>query len=83
MQRSHGSVGEVANDRVVEDVDMEVQDVELIGHLSHLVEHDDVVGNGVLDARIKPQSELAAGLQAGGRPRISAGEQGHVMPLPD
>ena len=65
MERRHRSVDEVANERIVEDIDMEVQNVELIGHPSDLVEHDDVIGNGVLDARIKPQRDFAAGLQAG------------------
>jgi hypothetical protein len=66
----------------MEDVDMEMQDVEPVGHPSDLVEHDDVVGNRVLDARIKSQGDLAAGLQARGSLRVSAGKEGHIVSPP-
>ena len=82
MERRHRSVGEVAYERIVEHVHVEVQNVELIGHPSDLVEHKDVMGSGVLDARIKPQRDFAAGLQASRGARIPASEQSDVVALP-
>lgn len=49
MRRRHGPLGDVADERVVQDVDLEVQDVELVGSLANLVEPHDVIGRMILD----------------------------------
>ena len=63
-------------------IDVEVQDIELGSHLPDLVEHQQMIGDGVLDG-ILPKSPPAARHQICAGHRISAGEQGHIVPLRD
>ena len=62
---------------------MKVENVELIGSPADPVEHPEVIDERVLDLAVEPQSFLAAGLQASGGPRIAAGEQRHLVSLPN
>jgi hypothetical protein len=41
-----------------------------------------VLRDRILDARVKPQSDFAAGLKPRGRAGVAAGEQSDLMPLP-
>ena len=68
---------------MVEDVDVKVQDVELVGQGPNPVEHDHVIRNMILDRRIQSQRDFAAGLQVSGGARVPAGEQRYIMPLSD
>ena len=52
VQRRNRPFSEIADDRVVQNVEMEMQNVEFVGDRAHFVEHDDVVRNGIPDARI-------------------------------
>jgi hypothetical protein len=52
--------------RKVQIVGVEMQDVELVGALAHLVEHDHLVRNRIAHIRIEPQGASRAGHQFGG-----------------
>ena len=82
VQCRDGLVGEVSDQRIVQDVDMEMEDVERAGQGADAVEHDDVGRNRILDARVEPQCGVAEGDEPGGGAGVAAGEQGHVVTLP-
>jgi hypothetical protein len=46
-------------------VGVEVQNVELVGALAHLVEHDHLVGNRIADVGIEAQGATSAGNELG------------------
>lgn len=52
MKRRHGTFSNVADEREVPLFDMEMQDVELISTATDLIEHDDMIGDMVLDLGI-------------------------------
>ena len=83
MQRGHGAIDEVADERKMQDVDVKMQNVELVRDRAHLIEHHDMVGDRILDARIQTQGGLAERLEPGRRAGVAAGEQSHVVALPD
>ena len=83
MQGRHRSIHKIPNERVVQNIDVKVQNIEPVGHAANPVEHHDVMSDGLPDVGIKPQGGPASGLQAGGGQRVPAGEQCHVVPLPD
>jgi hypothetical protein len=80
VQRGERAVGERMEQREMKEVDMEMQNVEFLDSLAHLVEHEHVVGDGVLDGRIEPQRGHGAAGELGGGDGIAAGEQRHVVP---
>ena len=82
VQRRHRAVDEVADQRIVQNVDVKVKDVEFVRHLAHRIQHHDVMRRRVLDAGIEPQGGVAERKKAGGRGRIAAGEQRHVVAEP-
>ena len=82
VQCGDGLVGEAADQRIVQDVDMEVEGVELIGEGPDAVEHDDVGRNRILYARVQPQCGFAEGDEPGGGAGVAAGKQRHVVTLP-
>src|ERR1019366_7393400 len=59
---------------------VEMQDVELRHPLGDPVEHDDVVGQRIVDA-VEPECARHNGAQFRLGARIAAGEQGHLMAL--
>jgi hypothetical protein len=50
MQRGDASVLKALEQRVLEQIDMEMEDVEFVRALPHLVQHDQEMGRLVLDA---------------------------------
>ena len=52
VKRRHGTFSNVADEREVPLFDMEMQDVELISTATDLIEHDDMIGDMVLDLGI-------------------------------
>ena len=60
-------------------VDMEVQNVEIVGALAHAIEHQHVIGNRIADAGVEPQRLGHAGHEIGRRDRIAAREQRDLM----
>jgi hypothetical protein len=63
VQGRHRAPGEVADHRVVQQIDVEVQHVERRGKPAHLVEHDQVIGDRILDVA-QPQRLRRARHQA-------------------
>ena len=61
-----------AEQRKLKLVDMEVQDVEVVGPLAHAIEHQHVIGNRIDDAVVKPERLRYTGHQIGRRDRIAA-----------
>ena len=79
MQRGDGAARDRPEQRKLELVDMEVQNVEILGALADAIEHQHVVGNGIPDARVEPQRLRHAGHEIGRRDRIAAREQCNLM----
>ena len=81
MQCGHGAAREFVKNREVKLVNVKVQDVELRCHLTHFVEHQHVVRNGIAHRWIEPKSMCAARHELGAGDGIPAGEQRDVMAL--
>ena len=80
VQRRHGLVGLVLEDREMQQVDVEMQDVELPRTASHFVEHRQVRGDvGFQRCGVQPDRALTDRYQPGGGVRIRGGEQRDVM----
>ena len=77
------SAGEVDGRGVMENVNVKVQDVELRGHAADFVEHNEMIRNGISHGRVETESAFAADLKSSGGDRVAAGEEGHIMALPD
>src|ERR1044072_2070283 len=60
---------------------MKMDDVEIVGLSAYLLQHHQMIGQGVLDSGIESQSHLGAADKLGGSPRIAAGEKGDVVAL--
>jgi hypothetical protein len=83
MHGRNRSSREVDSQRIVQNVNVKVQDVKLLGHPADFVEHDEMIRNGVCNVGIKPKGALAAGFKSSGGDRVGAGEESHVVTLPD
>ncbi len=81
VQGRHGLVHEAAQERIVQHVDMKVQDVELRRERSHFLEHHDMRRDRVPDLWIEPERDFATWVELCGGAGIAACEQGDVMPL--
>src|SRR6516164_439737 len=79
MRRGEGALRYVTKQRKMELIDVEVEDVEIVDEFVHPVEHEHVIRNGVAHVRIQPQRLRDARHQVGGRYRVSAREQRHVV----
>jgi hypothetical protein len=83
MQRRQRAAGLIAENGEMELVDVEVQDVELIGHAAHLVEHHHVMGDGIAHGRVEAQRLGRTGHEPRRGDRIAAGEQRDIVALCD
>ena len=81
VQRRDSSRGSVMKDRKVELVDMKMEDVELVGHAPHSVEHHHVIRDWVAHVRIEPQRTFTTRNESSSRVRFRTGEECDVMPL--
>ena len=81
MKRRHGPVPDVTDQREVPLFDMEMKDVELISPATDLIEHDDMIGDMVLDLGIQPKRLLRTAHKFRAGPRIAAGEERHLVAL--
>ena len=79
MQGGDGAVRDRPEQRELKLIDMEVQDVEVVGALAHAIEHQHVIGDRIDDAGVEPQRLGHAGHEIGRRDRIAAGKQGHIV----
>jgi hypothetical protein len=64
MQRGHALMGEVLEERVLQEIDMEMNDVEPDGLPADVVEHHKVAGDVIADAR-EPQPLRDAWIKLG------------------
>jgi ABC-type microcin C transport system duplicated ATPase subunit YejF len=64
-------------------VDVEMQDVELIGKLANAIEHQHVIRNRIADVGIEPQCLRGTAHQLCGGDRIRTGKQRYVVTQPD
>src|SRR4051794_32037551 len=65
MQRCYRRNAEVAKQRELQKIGMEVNDVKLVCNPPNALEHHDMIRNGVQHRRIKPQGTSAAWYQPG------------------
>ena len=82
VHRREALVVQVLEHRVLQQVDMEVQNVELVRPLVHVMQHREVA-RGMITIAEKTEAFRRAGCQLGRSLRIAAGEQGHVVALAD
>ena len=73
----------VDSQRIVQNVHVKVQDVKLLGHPADFVEHDEMIRNGVCNVGIKTKGALTAAFKSSGGDLVAAGEESHVVTLPD
>jgi hypothetical protein len=76
MDSGDRPVGEIPDQRVVQQIDVEMQNVKFARTAPYLFQQDEMIGNTVLDCRIEPQRHGGAADEFGSRPGIAAGEQG-------
>jgi hypothetical protein len=79
VQGGDGAIRNRPEQRKLKLIDMEVQDVKVIGVLTHAIEHQHVIGDRIDDAGVEPQRLGHAGHEIGRRDRIAAGKQGHIV----
>ena len=79
VQRGDSAARDRPEQREMELIDMEMQDVEVVGALADAIEHQHVIGDRIADAGVEPQRLGHAGHEIGRRDRIAAREQRHVM----
>jgi hypothetical protein len=80
MERRERAAARGLKQREMHIVDVEVQNVELVGALAHLVQHDHVVGKRVANVGIEAQRAGGAGNQFSGSDGIFARKQCYLMP---
>lgn len=68
VQCRDGALGEVADERIMEQLDVEMQDVGFLRPAPDLVEHHDVERQMVLDRRVQSQRHVAAAHELGAGP---------------
>ena len=83
VERGEGTLRHGAEQREVKLVDVEMENIELVGALPHPIEHKHVIGNGVAHVRVEPQRHGGARNEAGARYRVAACKQRHVVTEPD
>jgi hypothetical protein len=60
-------------------IDMEMQDVELVGAFADAIEHKHIIGNWILYVRIKPQRGRYTWHEARRRDRVATREKSHIV----
>ena len=83
VQRRQSAAGQRPKQRKMELVDVEVQNVEIVGTFAYAVQHQHVIRNRIAHIRIEPQRRRRATNKPRGRHGIAACEQGHVMTQAD
>jgi hypothetical protein len=76
-------VGEQPKEGKMELVDVEMENVELVGTFAHAIQHEHVVRNGVSHIRVESQRRRRATHKPRRRHGIAAREQGDVMARAD
>ena len=62
---------------------MKMKNVEFLGPLAHIINHQHEVRNGVAHRRIKAKRASTAGNQLGARDRVPTCKQRHIVAKPD
>ena len=81
MQRRDSLVREWMDGRKLQKVDVKVNDIEFMGALADLLQHDHVVREGVLHLGVQPKSHAGAGYEFSSRLRIATGEKRDLVAL--
>ena len=83
MQRRHIGHRELADQRELKQIDVEVENVEFAGSLPHLFQHHHVIGDRIPGVWIQAQRLFGAFYEFRVGYRIAACEQRHLVPLPN
>ena len=67
----------------MDQIDVKMQRIELVGPLTHGIEQHHMIGDGITDMGIEPQRHVRHRNQFRARDGIAAGKQCHVMALVD
>jgi hypothetical protein len=81
VKRRYRAANKVLDDREVQNIDVEVENIELVSVPTHLIEHHDVVRDMIANPRVQTLCGLGARNQLGAGLRVAACEQRHLMPL--
>jgi len=83
MQRGHGPLGYRPKQGKMKLIDVEVQNVEFVGELSHPVEHQHVIGDRVTHVGVETQRHRDARHQTRAGNGVSARKKRHLMARSD
>jgi hypothetical protein len=80
MQGGQRETGNVLEERKVQQIGVEMQHIEVVGVLAHLVQQRQMGGDvGFQRGRVEPDRLVAHGHKTRAGPRIGAAEQGDLM----
>ena len=79
VQRGDGAARDRPKQREMKLIDMEVQNVELVGPLADAVEHQHIIGDRIAHVGVEPQRLRDAGHEGGRRDGVAARKQGDVV----
>jgi len=79
MKGRHRPAADTAGEREMQQIEVEMDDVELVGALHHLLDEHDVVGNGIGDRGIEAQGRLAGADEFGRGDGIAARKERDVV----
>jgi hypothetical protein len=79
VQRCDRATRNVSENWKVQAIQVKVQDIELGGRAAHFVQHQHVVVARIAHGRVEPQGLRAARNESGGRFRVAACEERHIV----
>jgi hypothetical protein len=83
MKRSQRPSCQRAEKRKVEEIDVKMKNVELLGALAHLINHQHEVRNDVAHGRIEAQRTRTTGSQLSAGDRVRACKERDIVAKPD
>ena len=83
MQGGQRAIGKVVEQREMVAIEMEVQNIELIGDLAHARQHGEMRGQIPGDVLVEAQGHIAAGHEVGPGLAVPAGEKGDIVAARD
>jgi hypothetical protein len=83
MQRRDRAIGEIPDQREMQEIGMEVKHIKFVRPPADFLQHHDLMRQMIFDGRIKTERHIRARHELRGGDRISAGKKRDVMALGD
>jgi hypothetical protein len=81
MQCRQRAVGEISDQREMQQIDVEMQDIKLMRAAANFLQHHHLMRQLVLDRRVKPQRDVRAGYEPGVGDGVAAGKKRDFVAL--